>query len=416
MRRPGERGMALFTVIFMIIVLMPLLYLLSRRAYHHVRYNVRERQIKSARVLAGTVLSDFMRGWSEDHSADHFSPWFLERKQSYYMSAFGFSQVSFDPAPPDRTRHAIGFRAGGNYRGGMLNVRRKLFALVRFNADYLRFALVSRGNLQLDASNVSVQGGVWSGGEMRINGSGVDLGGPVAMDAGKRFIGAADTALSAFYGDAAGASILPGGAAVNAFSPRLEAPDIKPAYYRRPYSYKSAGAAETWTFTDTDGSMLVNGVPVSYSTGSAVLLAEDCDVTIAPSVVRGQITIAVINGNVTVAGDVSYSASQVSSLGVIAQRNLVFQAPGAGDMTVSGFYCVASGGGGGVSISGDPGARFTLNGTLVLPPQQNTLSSTFGRLRFICVSSRTPPSGPTSRPASPRNPSWFLGGWKGIDW
>jgi hypothetical protein len=370
---PNRRGVALTIVIFLLLIVLPLILVLSKRASHHLTFSVREKQTKSSRVLAGAAMADFMRGWSEDHRMDRFSPRYLDRLDDYLFSTFGFSSVDF---AVDRPRHTLFMRARGNFKTGMGHAARNLSTLVRFHSDYPRFALVARGDLSIDAPRTRVSGGIWTNGALSVTAPEVDLGESASLGEGQDYAGAPDTALAALYcsGDASNAV----GAVRYRYSPLIETPKIDPAYYLVPYNHVSGDAPSTeWIFTDTDGSMRVNGVSVTYSTGAAVLVARNTSLTIS-GVVRGRITVAVLNGDVTVK-NLSYSTGQESALAVIAERDLRFENLGGGDLSVSGLYYASMG----VSFTGDPGARFTLNGTLILPETAVSLSSSgFSSLSF----------------------------------
>lgn len=365
-----RRGMAMVTVLILMVFLLPIVSTFLKRALTHNILNTKDRQNKTARVLSNNVLVDFMRQFSQDHYDGHYDATALARAESFYD--VGYSSVSLIA---DADNHSLFVRAIGKYGKNSSDpaFTKNLTGLIQFVSDLTRFGTMINSAFTISGDNVNYTGGMWFNGNLNVTGANVTFnGGPIISVGNHTGNGSTVRNCDVYYqGTASGGTF--NGTNYN-WVPDVSWPTINTAYYQQHYHYKT-NAAQTWLFSVVGGigqfAVVGTTVVVQIPPTGAILFAENCNLTVRGTV-RGRIVIvasgaagSATQGRVTVDNNLVYangtnSASIEDSLAVMAKNQIIFTRTAA-DLTVNGIYFVEQAGSN-ITLTGSAGRTFNLFG------------------------------------------------------
>ncbi|HOW26881.1 MAG TPA: hypothetical protein PK876_00050 [Elusimicrobiota bacterium] len=347
----NDRGMAMVTALIIMLFVIPLVGTFLTRAINEHEANVKDRQIKTARVLANNVLVDFMRQFSQDHYDGHYDSTSLARCEAFY--SVGYSTVSIEA---DTNRHTVFLRALGKYGQDSSNPKftKKITGLIQFISDLTRFGSMINGAFTITGSNVIYTGGMYTNGAMTISGSNVTFNGGAVISNGNH-TGSGTTTHNAdvyYLGSCSGGTY---NGARYSYVPDVDWPTINTTYYSQRYHYRTT-ANQTWNFSVVGGSGTFNVVGtttvVTIPASGAILFTENNNLTVYGTV-RGRVIIvcsgtlgSTTQGCITVSGNLRYAngtnlASAQDSLALMAKNRITFTAP---NIVVNGIYFVEQAG------------------------------------------------------------------------
>jgi hypothetical protein len=348
-----------------------------------------EKRQKTAAQIANSVVTDYMRQFSQDAYNGHYDVDKLDRPETFYSA--GFSTVTFEADAVNRT---VYLRAEGAYGTPDRPLAKKtLEALVQFQSDLVQYGTMINGPFTVSASNVVYDGGFWTNGNLSITGSNVRFnGGPVVVNG--NLSGAASVVIDGdlYYSGTGAGSVSVLGSKYN-YIPAATWPTLDFAYYDAHYSYKST-VDRTVVFNSTNSFTVVGGPTLPIPASGAIIYCENCSFTVR-GVVSGRVTVvaggAVGNcssaaGRITVSDSLYYvgassiAAGPSQSFAALARNCVRFSKTGSNLLAV-GTYFVEQGTGN-MELSGSNGYRFWLYGVrtqgISLSP-----SSSFSGLRAL---------------------------------
>jgi len=387
-RRLGQSGMTTFLVIVIMLAVVPLLIMILRNTSSQLLRGRMDKHIKGSRVLAADFISDVMRQFSEDYSVNHYDPFTLRRTNWDHLRS-GRGGVTLTADAPGRfvVFHSTAEVGVGNELAAtalyarMVGIRRKTFGVVKFVSDHARYAAVvpaesldAGGDLTIGTPQ-TVQGGLWVGGNLRVNANDVwfrrhgnNTCYPVVVQ-GDLVLNQTDTRFDCpvFYtGNMIGTghfSVTPVhvGPSPTAL-PKMTIPALKYAYFEDKYAFiRNGGGPYRWELAPTannDATIIKDadsGNVLTTLPSTAVVIVQNADLTIAKdSRVGGKVTIVAVQdataadgGNVNIEADIQYAgahprrADSGHSFAVIAVNRIAFRNVKDDDMNVVGLYMTA---------------------------------------------------------------------------
>jgi len=387
--RAAERGFALPGALVLLLFLLPMGIMFYRYSAQALRASVKEGQQKTASQYANSVVTDYMRQFSQDPYNGHYDADRLERPESLYEG--GFSTVTFTADEVNRTVHLMA--TGGYGDPASPQARRRLEALVQFSSDLTQYGTMTNGPFTISANNAAYDAGLWINGNLTITGANVRFnGGPVVVRGNVTAPANAVLDGDLYYSGNSAGNLTVLGTVFN-YAPSANWPALDFNYYDAHYTYK-ATADQTIIFNSTGSFTVVNGPTVLIPASGAILYCDNCSFTVR-GVVSGRVTAvaggaagscASASGRITVNDDLYYAgassiaASAGASFAALA-RNCVTYSKNGANLTAVGVYFVEQGTSN-MRLTGSAGFRFWLYGVRT---QSITLNpgSSFSALRSL---------------------------------
>ena len=366
-RAADQRGMALPMALILVLFALPIGITFYKYATQMMYSSMQEKRQMTAAYIANSVVTDYMRQFSQDAYNGHYDTDTLSRPKTFYSA--GFSTVTFIT---DQVNRTVYLRAQGGYGNVASPLARKtLEALIQFSSDLTQYGTMINGPFTISASNVGYKGGLWINGNLNVTGSNVRFdGGPLVVSG--NVSGAASVVLDGdlFYSGASAGSITVLGTKYN-YVPATSWPTLDFAYYDAHYTYK-ATSDKTVIFNSDGTFTVVGGLTYTVPSDGAIIYGEDCSLTIR-GVVNGRITVVAggpagsstkgkitVSDNLYYAGASSITASAQSSFSALATNKITFSKSGS-DLVVVGIYFVEQGTSN-MRLTGSSGRRFWLYG------------------------------------------------------
>lgn len=367
LRADNARGQALVVALLMFVMLLPLTFAFVRYVTQAVRAAARERQQKAAGSMAGDVVADYMRQFSQNAYSGHYDADSLSRPKTFYTA--GYSTVTFTADEANRT---LWLKAeGGVGDPAAPTTRKRVEALVQFSSDLVQYGTMVNGPFSISASNLSYLGGLWSNGNLNVSGSNVRFnGGPVVVNG--NVTGAASVVIDGdlYYSGTSAGSVSVLGNRYN-FIPATTWPTLDFNYYDAHYTYKTT-VSRTIVLNSTQTFTVVGVGTYAIPAAGAIIYGENCNLTVRGPV-SGRVTVVAggtigsgTQGNITVSDSVYYAvgssvaASAAASFGALARNRITFSKTGS-NLTVVGVYFVEQGTNN-MTLTGSSGRRFWLYG------------------------------------------------------
>ncbi|MDD5656552.1 MAG: hypothetical protein PHF00_04775 [Elusimicrobia bacterium] len=334
-----------------------------------MRSAMQDRRQKTAAAVADSVVTDYLRQFSQDAYNGHYDADKLSRPETFYDR--GFSTVTFIPDEVNRT---VYLRAEGYYGTPARPLARKtLEALIQFKSDLVLYGTMINGPFTISADNVAYDGGLWFNGSLSVTGDNVRFnGGPLVVQG--NLSGTSDVVLDGdlYYGGTSAGSVSVLGEKYN-FVPAATWPTLDFAYYDAHYTYKTT-SDKTIIFNSTGSFTVVNGPTQAIPENGAIIYGENCSLTIKGAV-SGRVTVVAggpvgncssAKGKITVSDSLYYvgassiSAGANSSFAALA-RNCVNFSKDSSNLLAVGVFFVEQGTNN-MGLSGSSGKRFWLYG------------------------------------------------------
>ncbi len=251
----NSRGMAFIAAIMILLFLMPLAMIFSKRIQTQSQLNTKERIIKTTRTLAVNAMIDYMRQFSNDHCEDHFADKKLKRTSAFYEA--GFTDVDITSNTVARTVH---IRATGKY-GSKDDPRsvKTLKGTIQFVSDFARF-----GNMfnttYVNKDGATYNGGWYVYGDLIADGDGThNYNRHVVVDGSIGRISGSDIKIN-FNSDVYVQNTYSThykfsySSTPRSPAPKISWPELNVDYYKDRQTYKSQTPVERWVF-NVDGSV-----------------------------------------------------------------------------------------------------------------------------------------------------------------
>lgn len=362
-----ERGIALPMALILLLFAMPIGIAFYQYAAQMMKSSMQEKRQMTATYIANSVVTDYMRQFSQDAYNGHYDTDTLARPKTFYSA--GFSTVTFIP---DQVNRTVYLRAQGGYGKPASPLARKVLeVLIQFSSDLTQYGTMLNGPFTISASNVSYKGGLWINGNLNVTGSNVRFdGGPLVVSG--NVSGAASVVLDGdlYYSGASAGSITVLGTKYN-YIPATSWPKLDFVYYDAHYTYK-ATSDKTVIFNSDGTFTVVGGQTYTIPSDGAIIYGDDCNLTIK-GIVSGRITVVAggpagssSKGNITVSDSIYYAgassttASSQNSFAALASNKITFKKYGS-DLLVVGIYFVERGTSN-MRLQGSSGYRFWLYG------------------------------------------------------
>ena len=367
--RAADKGFTLPAALVLMIFLLPMGIMFYRYSAQALRSAVQERRQKTATQLANTVVTDYMRQFSQDPYNGHYDADRLERPEELFEG--GFTTVTFTADEVNRTVHLMAI--GGSGTPENPQARRRLEALVQFSSDLTQYGTMTNGPFTISANNAAYEGGLWINGNLAVTGANVRFnGGPLVVQGNVAAPASAVLDGDLYYtGNSIGSLTVLG--TVYNFTPSASWPALDFNYYDAHYTYK-ATADQTIIFNSTGSFTVVNGPTLPIPASGAILYCDNCSFTLR-GVVSGRVTAVAgaaagscasaagritVNDNLYYAGASSITASAGAPFAALA-RNCVTFSKNAANLTAVGVYFVEQGTSN-MRLTGSAGFRFWLYG------------------------------------------------------
>lgn len=351
----------------MFVLLLPLSFAFVGYVTQAVKAATRERQQKAAGQMAGDVVTDYMRQFSQDAYSGHYDADSLARPRTFY--AAGYSTVTWKSDEANRT---LWLKAeGGVGDPAAPSARRRVEALIQFSSDLVQYGTMVNGPFTISAGNVTYLGGLWANGNLTVTGTNVRFdGGPVVVNG--NVSGAASVVVDGdlYYAGTSAGSVTVLGNRYN-YLPATAWPTLDFDYYDAHYTYKTT-VSRTVVFNSTATFTVVGVGTYAIPATGAIIYGENCNLTVRGAV-AGRATVVAggtlgsgTQGNITVSGDLYYAtgssiaASAGASFGALARNSIAFSRTG-GNLTAVGVYFVENGTSN-MTLTGSSGTRFFLYG------------------------------------------------------
>lgn len=366
-RIKGEWGMALPMALILLLFAMPIGITFYQYAAQMLKSSMQEKRQMTAAWMANSVVTDYMRQFSQDAYNGHYDTDTLARPKTFYSA--GFSTVTFIP---DQVNRTVYLHAQGGYGNVASPLARKILeVLIQFSSDLTQYGTMINGPFTISASDVRYEGGLWFNGNLKVTGSNVRFnGGPLVVSG--NVSGAASVVLDGdlYYSGTSAGSITVLGTRYN-YTPATSWPKLDFAYYDAHYTYK-ATSNKTVIFNADGTFTVVGGLTYTIPSDGAIIYGEDCSLTIngavsgrisvvaggpAGSSSKGHIT---VSDNLYYAGASSTTASASNSFAALATNKITFTKSGS-NLLVVGIYFVEQGTSN-MSLSGSSGKKFWLYG------------------------------------------------------
>ncbi|TBR19239.1 hypothetical protein EPO15_14505, partial [bacterium] len=265
--------------LLMFVLLLPLTFAFTRYVTQAVTAATRERQQKAAGQMAGNVVADYMRQFSQNAYSGHYDTASLSRPRTFYTA--GYSTVTFSADEANRT---LWLRAeGGIGTPDAPATRKRVEALIQFSSDLVQYGTMVNGPFTISASNVSYLGGLWSNGNLSVTGASVRFnGGPVVVNG--NVSGAASVVIDGdlYYSGASAGSVTVLGNRYN-FIPGTTWPTLDFNYYDAHYTYKTT-VSRTIVMNSTQTFTVVGVGTYAIPASGAIIYGENCNLTVRGAV------------------------------------------------------------------------------------------------------------------------------------
>jgi hypothetical protein len=377
-------GVALVTVIFVILILLPTILWLLPFVDTQVRLAQKEKQLKLASQMANDFIVDYMRQFSQNYYEGHYDIDSLSRPQSFYEH--GFSSVT---VIPDSQNHTVYIEARGAYVNNKNEVLadKKVSALVKFISDMTDYGTYINGTFTISASNITYYGKWWITGDLSITGSNVTfrggpliVGGKISGGSGGRVYG------NLYYGGSSKGNVTVYGNTYNFYPSDMVYPTIKENFYVMNSNYKiTTDSTLKFEAYPSSSAFRIVGTTITFPIIEAgtIILGQNVNLTVYGTI-RGRVTVVTTNtssskGKITVGlsnqvanlvyynsltgGTTTYSYYG-NSFAAIASNGITFQGKTTSttsDLIVCGAFFDRSASN--MSADGASGRRFYLYGS-----------------------------------------------------
>ncbi|MBI4679556.1 MAG: hypothetical protein HY748_18440 [Elusimicrobia bacterium] len=365
----GQKGSALLAALAILLFALPIAIAFYKYSAQTLLSAMAEKRQKTAAFIANSVVTDYMRQFSQDAYNGHYDVDRLSRPETFYSA--GFSSMTFEA---DQVNRTVFLRAVGTYGSEAKPLARKtLEALIQFQSDLVQYGTMVNGAFTVSASNVGYDGGFWTNGNLSVTGTNVRFnGGPVVVNG--NLSGAASVVIDGdlYYSGTSAGSVTVLGNKYN-YVPAVTWPTLDFGYYDAHYTYK-ATSDKTIVFNSTNTFTVAGGLTYAIPADGAIIYCENCSLTLR-GVVSGRVTAvaggAVGNcssaaGKITVSDNLYYvGASSVAagpgqSFAALARNCVRFSKTGS-DLLAAGVFFVEQGTGN-MQLSGSSGRKFWLYG------------------------------------------------------
>ncbi|MFA6003327.1 MAG: hypothetical protein WC881_04595 [Elusimicrobiota bacterium] len=312
-----------------------------------MRSSIQERRQKAATQIANSVVTDYMRQFSQDAYNGHYDVDQLARPETFYAN--GFSTVTFIP---DQVNRTVYLRAEGTYGTTARPLAHKVLeSLILFQSDLTQYGTMINGPFTISADNAAYDGGLWINGNLSVTGSNVRFNsGPLVING--NLSGAASVVLDGdlYQSGASAGSVTILGNRYN-FVPSVSWPTLNFNYYDAHYTYKTT-SNKTIVFNSTGTFTIVNGPTLAIPSDGAIIYAENANLTVK-GVVSGRVTVVAggatgncssATGKITVSDNLYYvGASSISAganqaLAALARNCITFSKTSANLLAVGIFF------------------------------------------------------------------------------
>lgn len=150
-RRKKIKGVVLFWMFVILLFLLPMTLIYVRSSFDQSRRAIKDRNIKTAREMAESTASDFMRSFSTDLNRNYFDPLFQNTSQITTFAGFGNARANLIGDQGQQTMWIVGsstYSTPGTDQ--KLRAAKSVSSLVYFRSDLTRFEwLVDMPSLNL---------------------------------------------------------------------------------------------------------------------------------------------------------------------------------------------------------------------------------------------------------------------------
>ena len=176
----NSRGQALFIVLIVLLVLLPMGITLYTSIMSSTQAAVAEGSQKVSNGMAIDVVSDYMRAFSNDEYDGHYDSASLGRPAVGYY-ANGVSSITYIANSTNHTLY-LNIVAGTGTAYANMQHGQTVSVLIAFISDLVLYGSMFNGDAALSASNTTYKGGMYVGGNFSESGSGVVWsGGPLVV-------------------------------------------------------------------------------------------------------------------------------------------------------------------------------------------------------------------------------------------
>jgi len=290
----NNSGIALVTVIFVMLIMIPTVLWLLPFVDTQVRLAQKEKQLKVASQIANDVIVDYMRQFSQNYYKGHYDIDSLARPKTFYEH--GFSSVT---VVPNSLEHTVYIKAKGSYATESeykVLADKEVSALIKFISDMTDYGTYVNGTFTISASNVTYYGKWWITGDLGITGSNVTFrGGPLIV--GGKITGGTGCKIygNLYYGGSSKGSVTVYGNTYNFYPSDMIYPTIKETFYVTNSNYKitTNRTLKFEAYSSSSAFKIVGTtITVPIIESGMIILGENCNLTVY-GVVRGRVTVFV---------------------------------------------------------------------------------------------------------------------------